>query len=286
MKMKLICLVLAFFRQLAIAQEDKENIVKELSFPRLSEASVLYVENINGSVSVEGYNGDKVMVEVEKTLKASTNEDLQKAKNEVKLGIEQSGDSLTLYVDNPYVYRRKDGKLRYDFHGNWNEDYNYVFNFKIRVPNQVKLAVYTINKGNINVSNTRNNVNAGNVNGSITLEKIAGTTKATTVNGDVKAAYTALPPSNSSYKTLNGNIEVSYPENLSAELKFKTTNGEAYTDFTVAEMIASKVEKTSDGKARGVSYKIEGHSGVRIGKGGMQHSFEVFNGDITVKKAK
>lgn len=286
MKMKLICLLLAFFRQLAVAQEDKENIVKELSFTNLGDASVLYVENINGSVTVEGYNGDKVMVEVEKTLKATTSEDLQKAKEEVKLGIEQSGDSITLYIDNPYVYRRKDGKLRYDFHGDWNQDYNYVFNFKIRVPAQIKLAVYTVNKGNINIANTRNSVHAGNVNGSITLEQIAGTTKANTINGHIKAFYTSLPGSNSSYKTLNGNIEVSYPENLSAELRFKTTNGEAYTDFAVAEMIASKIEKTSTGNNKGTAYKVEGYSGVRIGKGGMQHNFEVFNGDITVRKAK
>lgn len=286
MKMKLICLLLAFFRQLAIAQEDKENIVKELSFSRLSDASVLYVENINGSVTVEGYSGDKVMVEVEKTLKATTAEDLQKAKEEVKLGIEQSGDSITLYIDNPYVYRRKDGKLRYDFHGDWNQDYNYVFNFKIRVPAQVKLAVYTVNKGNINISNARNTVHAGNVNGSITLEQIAGTTKAHTVNGHVKALYTSVPGSNSSYKTLNGNIEVTYPGNLSADLQFKTTNGEAYTDFPIAEMIPSKIEKTSNTNNKGTSYKIEGHSGVRIGKGALKHSFEVFNGDITVKKSK
>jgi DUF4097 and DUF4098 domain-containing protein YvlB len=284
MRMKLICLMLAFFRQLAVAQEDKENITKELSFPKPGETNVLYVENINGSVAVEGYNGDKIVVEVEKTLKAKTPEDLQKAKNEVNLGIEQSADSITLYIDNPYVYRRKDGKLRYDFRDDWNQDYSYLFNFKIKVPHQIKLAVYTVNKGNISVVNTRGNIHAGNVNGSITLQQVTGITKANTVNGDITALYTSTPSGSSSYKTLNGDIEVSYPESLSADLKLKTTNGDAYTDFAVEEKLPSRVVKTSEGK--GTAYKIEGYSGIRIGKGGTEHSFEVLNGNITVKKIK
>jgi DUF4097 and DUF4098 domain-containing protein YvlB len=276
--------MLAFFRQLAVAQEDKENITRELSFPKRGEANVLYVENINGSVAVEGYSDNKIVIEVEKTLKAKTAEDLQKAKDEVKLGIEQSADSITLFIDNPYVYRRKDGKLRYDFHGDWNQDYSYVFNFKIKVPHQIKLAVYTVNKGNISVLNTKGNIHAGNVNGSISLQQVTGITKANTVNGDITALYTSTPAGNSSYKTLNGDIQVSYPESLSADLKLKTTNGEAYTDFSVQEMLPSKVQKTSEG--RGATYKIEGYSGIRIGKGGTEHSFEVLNGNITVKKTR
>lgn len=286
MKMKLICLLLAFFRQLAVAQEDKENIVKEFTFPNPSNSNVLYIENINGSIAVEGYNGNKILVEIEKTLKANSQEDLEKARKEVKLGIQQSGDSLTLYIDNPYVYRRRDGRIRYDFNNDWNQDYNYVFNYKVKVPQQTTLAVFTVNKGDITVANTKGRIQASNINGSITLQQITGETKAHTINGDIKATYVTTPPKSSNYKTLNGDIEVSYPESLSADLKFKTTNGEAYTDFAIAENLPVKVEKTSDGKARGTTYKLEGNSGVRIGKGGPEHNFEVFNGDITVKKAK
>jgi DUF4097 and DUF4098 domain-containing protein YvlB len=284
--MKLICLLLAFFRQLAVAQEDKENIVKEFSFPNSGPSNVLYIENINGSVAVEGYNGNKVIVEVEKTLKARNQEDLDKAKREVKLGVEQSGDSITLFIDNPYVYRRRNGRIHYDFDNDWNQDYTYVFNYKVKVPQQTTLAVFTVNKGNISVVNTQGRVQASNVNGSITLQQITGETKAHTVNGDIKATYITTPPRSSNYKTLNGNIEISYPENLSADLKFKTTNGEAYTDFAVAENLPVKMQKTDNTKSKGTTYKLEGNSGVRIGKGGPEHSFEVFNGDITVKKAR
>jgi hypothetical protein len=286
MKMKLICLLLAFFRQLAVAQEDKENIVKEFTFQGSGNNHVLYIENINGSVDVEGYNGNKVIVEVEKTLKARNQEDLDKAKREVKLGVEQSGDSITLFIDNPYVYRRRNGRIRYDFDNDWNQDYTYVFNYKIKVPQQTTLAVYTVNKGNILVVNTKGRVQASNVNGSITLQQITGETKAHTINGDIKATYITTPPRSSNYKTLNGNIEVSYPENLSADLKFKTTNGEAYTDFAVAENLPVKVQKTDNARAKGATYKLEGNAGVRIGKGGPEYSFEVFNGDITVKRAR
>lgn len=284
MKMKLICLLLAFFRQLAVAQEDKENIVKEFTFPNAGNNNVLYIENINGGVTVEGYSGNKVLVEVEKILKARNEEDLEKARKEVKLGIEQSGDSIKLYIDNPYVYRRKDGRIRYDFDNDWNQDYNYIFNYKVKVPHQTTLAVFTVNKGNITVANTIGRVHASNVNGSITLQQITGKTRANTINGDIKATYTAIPPENSDYKTLNGDIEISYPQNLSADLRFKTTNGEAYTDFAIAENLPVTLQKGNTHK--GTTYKLEGNSGIRIGKGGLQHSFEVFNGDITIKRSK
>ncbi|MBC7922245.1 MAG: hypothetical protein H7Z75_14280, partial [Ferruginibacter sp.] len=78
----------------ARADDSKEKIVREFSLSGEAGASTLAVFNINGFVRVAGYAGDKVMLEVQKTLSADDRETLEKGKSEFKLRFEQAGDSV------------------------------------------------------------------------------------------------------------------------------------------------------------------------------------------------
>ena len=279
-----LCLGSAY---LALGQEEKETITKDISFRNGGSNPVLQVDNINGDVVVEAYDGNTIQLQVERTVKGKTADDLARAKQEVKLGIEQAGDSVLVFIDGPMLYRRgPTGWRRYSENNtHWDQDYSYAFNFKIRVPARTHLFVSTINDGDLRVARTQGVVHASNVNGPLYLTGIVGTTKAHTVNGEIEVAYRQTPPQACSYKTINGNIAVSYPANLSADLRFKTRNGEAYTDFEAVEELSATVEKTNHA-AKGNSYKYRSGAGVRIGKGGPEHSFQTLNGDITVKKIK
>lgn len=278
-----LCLCTAY---LALGQEEKETINRDISFRNGGSNPVLQVDNINGSVQVEAYEGNTVQLQVEKTLKGNTPDDLAQAKQEIKLGIAQAGDSILVYIDGPMLYQRgPTGWRRYNENNNWNKDYHYTFNFKIKVPARTHLFVSTINQGDVRVQNTQGVVQASNVNGPVYLAGIAGPTKAHTVNGPIEVTYQQNPPQSCTYKTINGDIEVAYPPTLSADLRFKTKNGEAYTDFDATEQLPSAVAKTENA-SNGNSYRYESTPGVRIGKGGPQHTFDTFNGDITVKKNK
>lgn len=271
---------------LALGQEEKETITKDISFRNGGSNPVLQVDNINGSVQVEAYEGNTIRLEAQKTLKGKTADDLARARQEIKLGIAEAGDSILVYIDGPMLYQRgPTGWRRYSENNNWNKDYQYEFNFKIKVPARTHLFVSTVNQGDVRIENTQGTVQASNVNGPVLVTGIVGATKAHTVNGPVSVSYRQSPPADCSYKTINGDIEVTYPPTLSADLRFKSRHGEAFTAFDVAERLPSAIAKKSSSTQEQV-YRFESTPGIRIGNGGPQHTFETLNGDITVKKIK
>ncbi|HLI92658.1 MAG TPA: hypothetical protein VKU83_03585, partial [Puia sp.] len=86
------------FRTVALAQQQeyKEHISKAFTVQKTS-GGVLALYNLNGSLNVEGYAGDKVLIEVDERLTADNSEALEAGKKEFRLGLEQSGDSIIVY---------------------------------------------------------------------------------------------------------------------------------------------------------------------------------------------
>lgn len=271
-------LVLSCAQTPANAQEFKEHIRKEFT---VSKNGLLAVYNINGSINVEGYSGDKVVVEIDKSITAKNNQDLETGKKEFQLQFEQKGDSIIAYIAESFDSRpnRNNNRDR-----NWHIDYEFNLDYTIKVPNQMNLVVSTVNHGNVTVKDVSGNLKARNVNGAIALNNIKGTTDAHTINGNVDIDYVANPPENSSYYTLNGNIRVTYPTNLSADLQFKTFQGSFYTDFPNTEVLPVQPIKTEQKTASGTVYKLNKNTAIRIGNGGKTFRFETFNGSIYIKK--
>ncbi|GAB3990865.1 hypothetical protein GCM10028807_19040 [Spirosoma daeguense] len=265
------------------AQQFKEQIRKEFTVKKSATNSVVAIYNLNGFVKVEGYSGDKVLFEIDKSMTAKSEQDLEFGKKELVLQLEQKGDSVVAYLEEPFdtrpnIYKRN----------NWNRnrevEYDFTLNYTVKVPSWMNLIVSTVNRGDVTVKNMDGNLKARNVNGAIALNNIKGTTDAHTINGNVDIDYVANPPENSSYYTLNGNIRVTYPNNLSADLQFKTFQGSFYTDFPDAEPLPQAPTKTEKKTENGTVYKLNKNTAVRIGKGGKTFKFETFNGSIYIKK--
>lgn len=267
----------------AWAQSHQEKISRTASFQRLSNGSILYVHNINGSVRVEGYNGSQVQIEASKSVKAKRQADLDLGIREIQLGVEEAGDTVFVYLDAPFVHR----KNRHHFQTNTNDvPYNFSLDIVVRVPRQAGVRASTVNGGEVTVANTAGAVRARNVNGNVTLTNVAGQGEANTVNGNIEASFTQVPTQDTEFKTINGNIRVKYPEKLSADLSFKTMHGDLYTDFPVAQMLPAQVTQNNAGKNGGTVYKINKSQAVRIGQGGPKLDFQLINGNIYVEKNK
>ncbi len=265
----------------AQSKEATEKINKELTLTAEAGRSTLALYNVFGSVTVQGYAGRTVTVEVVKTVRADDAATLAQGQREVQVGFAQHGDTVLVYEAGPIDARPHDN------HNRWNDrdiDYRYTLDFVVRVPYQMNLRVKTINNGDVLVQDVAGPLNVGNVNGSITLKNVRGTTKANTVNGNVDATYAANPPSASSYHTINGKIRVRYPAGLGADLHFKSMHGEFYTDFSDAEVLPAQVTKNRENQGGGTVYHLSKDMAVRIGKGGPDFRFETLNGDVTVSK--
>lgn len=263
------------------AQDTKfqEKINKEFT---VSPTSVLAVYNIDGHIKVEGYDGNKVLIEVDKTISGKTNEIMEQGKREFKLEFEQKDDSVIVYIAEPWDSRPRTNR--------WNNDqrkihYHHNLNFTIKVPKTMNLSVSTINNGDIVVNNVEGLMKVNNINGKITVKNAKNANEIHTINGDVNINYVALPPDNSKYYTLNGKLTVIFPSNLSADCSFKSFNGEFFTDFDNVEKLPSTITKTTKENEGGTTHKLTKGSAIRIGSGGKNLKFETFNGNIYIKKS-
>ncbi|GAB4010050.1 hypothetical protein GCM10028808_20070 [Spirosoma migulaei] len=276
-------LVLSCAQSPATAQEFKEHVSKEFTVSKASTGA-LAIYNINGFIKVEGYSGDKVVIEVDKSITAKNNGDLEIGKKEFQLQFDQQGDSIVAYIAEPFDSRPRRNRNRNNWNNDRDVDYDFTLNFTVKVPNRMNLVVSTVNRGNVTVKDVEGTLKARNVNGAITLTNVKGTTDAHTINGNLDVDYVANPPENSSYYTLNGNINVSYPGNLSADLQFKTFQGKFYTDFPNTEVLPVQAIKTTQQTDGGTVYKLNKNTAIRIGSGGKTFKFETFNGSIYIKK--
>lgn len=293
MKIVTGCLCMLIYG-VASAQSHTEKMSRAFSFDQVNLNNTLIIANINGSVSVTGYSGSMVMVEIEKTIKAKTDQRLEKGKRELTIGVIDRADTIILYLDglcNTFGKGRKtnwnrnrNGGWGYDWNGcddNESEGYDFKVNFTVKVPQGVNVHVSTVNEGDIEVENIQQAVVACNVNGNIRLKHMAGATRANTVNGDVDITYTNNPDKDCRYYSLNGDIHAHFRKGLSANLSFESFNGDLFTNVTKLEPLPVSVQQ--DTKGDRTRYKLTGNR-FKIGEGGIHLDFETFNRNVYVKE--
>ena len=299
MKTKLIIILSLVALRFGNAQTFTDKISKEYSFEKKSAENALMVANINGDVTVTGYEGDKVIVEVTRTITAKTNERLEQGKAELTMGFIDRADTLLFFVEGGCNEFGRNNRNRrnnddWDSHGGWgyewnnngrgrgcNPPYDYTMNFTVKVPTSVNLILSTINDGDVTVENTKGALKVGNVNGSIKLSKISREASATTINGDVDVEYVTNPVKDCRFYSLNGDINAWFQKGLAANMSFESFNGDFFTNVDRLESMPVMVEK--EPHKNGTKYKVKGNR-FKIGNGGVFLDFETFNGDVYLKE--
>jgi DUF4097 and DUF4098 domain-containing protein YvlB len=267
------------------AQDFKEHISKEYTVKNVS-TQTLSIYNVFGDIKVEGYNGDKILLEINKTISAKNHTDVEIGKKEFKLEFSQNSDTIMAYILEPQDSRpHRNYRNNYDWE-NRRIYYKYELDFTVKVPYGMNLDISTVNDGNISVKDVTGTLRVHNVNGSVAIVNAKGTTDARTINGDVEVSYVTNPPAASSYYTINGAIRVTYQPDLAADLQFKSMNGSYFTDFENVDVLPNTATKSQDTRGNGTVYKLNKNAAVRIGSGGKTFNFETLNGNIYIKKQK
>ncbi len=260
--------------------EEKETITKTLPAAR-----ELDIDNVNGSIHVTGYNGSDIRLEAHRRIRADDAQKMEEAKRDVKLDINQTGDTLKVYVDGPFRCNCDDSRNRTRSRGSVHEHgrrgYNVVYDFDLKVPASTGLLLTTINNGEIKVENVTGDFDVDNINGGVEMHELSGSGRAHALNGRVTVTFARNPAKESYFGSLNGAIEVAFQPGLSADLRLKTFNGHAYTDFPVTALAAAA---TAAPERRNGKFVYRGHdfTSVRAGNGGPEYKFDAFNGDIRI----
>jgi len=162
---------------------------------------------------------------------------------------------------------------------------NKAIDLDLKIPQDAKLKIGTVNDGEISVENVRGELEVTNVNEKITLTNISGSVVANTVNGDIVVTFNKLDTTAPmAFSTLNGDVKVTLPSDTKANLKLKSDNGEIFSDFdVVVDKTPGKIDKTS---APGM-YKIKKDDWVygKINGGGAEMLMKNMDGNIYIKKA-
>jgi hypothetical protein len=251
-----------------------EKTTEHKSFSGVRE---LVIDNITGFIEVVASTGGSVEMDIEKTLSGSSEDRLALARKEISLSTKQEGGLTQVLVDGPFRCHCSDNST--NFHGH--QLYEFTYNFKVRVPRDVKLELRTVNNSHILVDGTAGDYTISNVNGPIEMKDVEGSGSIHTVNGGVKVLYARNPAGPTSFKSVNGSLDISFRAGLNADVKMKTMNGGLYTDFDVSAMpVSANPPENRDGK---FVWRSRQMTGVRIGRGGPELQFETLNGNVMIK---
>ena len=243
----------------------------------------LIVDNVWGSVVVRGYAGKTIEMVAEETVRARSTERIEQARREVEIEILKSAGEIEIYVNGPFRCRnREDRHEKGNCWNEWDDNYEVIYDFEIKVPYSSELKVSTVTDGDVEVSDIRGDFRVRNVNGEVELARMAGSGEATTVNGSVVVSFVSNPEGDTHFETVNGKIDVSFQADLSADLEMLARWGELWSEYEVQSLPSAPPTKRTKGSrtiielARGTRVRVRG--------GGPTHSFETLNGNIYVRK--
>lgn len=223
----------------------------EQTYP-LSRNGRVSVSNVNGSITVEGWDRSEVKLEYVKT--AETKERLA----EVKVKIEAQANSFNVEADFDDEARRANGN------GRNNRYKSAEVEFRLMVPRAAVLnEIETVN-GSVSVSKTTNSAKVSAVNGAVNASNISGTAELSTVNGAVTADFERLDDTSQiKLETVNGQAFLTLPSDANATVRAETVNGKISNDFGLPVRKGKFVGNTLYGKIGGgnVSIKLESVNG-------------------------
>ncbi|PQJ79080.1 hypothetical protein [Polaribacter porphyrae] len=274
--------------------KETETITKELNFNRNSSDNILVVDNVYGSIDVQGYSGNTIQVEVVKTVSADTKDELQKGKEEIGIKTAKKDDAVYVYMNSPYTkfdietgnyeHHEFNFSSRRSYKHRKKRMYKYRLDFKIKVPKNTSIDVKAVNNGNIKIVDVQGKLLiVKNINGAIDMKNVSGITDVNALNKDITITYAENPEEESFYNSLNGDITVKFQDNLNASISYKTMNGGFYTNFDVSKT-TPQFKSTKEYSKKGTKFKINSNKQFKIGNGKVHLHFNQLNGDAIVKK--
>jgi hypothetical protein len=266
------CLAIAAFLSAADLNLEEKETVRQSWTLEDPVKYVVTVDNIEGSIEVIGTQGREVEIIAERTTRGRTAEAMQKAKQEVRLDLSLAEGQVRAYVDAPW--RCKDGFRDSE------RRYRVRYDFRLRVPADVRLFLRTVNDGEILVRDVSGDYDIRNINGGIAMSGIGGSGEAYALNGKLEVRFRRNPKSTSYFGSLNGDVDLYFLPGLTADLRLKTFNGGIFTDFPVSQIPVAA--RAPERKGSRFVYRSNDFFGARVGKGGPEITLDGFNGDIRI----
>ncbi len=196
----------------------------------LEPGSILALENDVGSITIAGVNVNDCSVIATISVKAPTEEEAQELAEQIKIELDQDGNTLTVRTEKPRIKKRRSISISFD----------------ITVPEQTALEIG--NKvGKIRLSNITETIKAQTDVGQITCREISNDIDLKADVGTVKVVYSKDAPAACSITIATdvGGIELTTPPDFSATVYAETDVGSIRTDLPLT--VRGKISKSLHG---------------------------------------
>jgi hypothetical protein len=230
------------------------------------------VANLLGSIEVVGSDDDGVQMDVDKSIRARSNQALERARKEVTLDVDKDPGLLRIEVKYPSPCALPDC---------WSfEDHSYrvTMNFRLQVPHDSDLTLKTVEGREVRVRDVSGTFSISNVNGAITMEEVAGSGTARTVNGPIKVTFRKNPEKDWQFASVSGGVDLYFPKNLSADFRFRTFSGSVDSDFPI--LTAPLNVPAEERRGARLYFQTIAFEGGRVGAGGPLIRVESLNGKV------
>lgn len=219
-------LALLFTAAPAFAVELEERVDQRYD---LGAGGSVSVSNVNGAVTVQGWDGDEVRVEAVKKVKAGSRDSAEEAMRRLEVRIDHRGDRLEIDTKLP---KKSDGLFDWMFGNHSNANVTYT----VSVPRRTDVEVDTVN-GKVRIRGVAGRVEAGTTNGGIDMEDVRGSVKAATTNGGIDVELTEVTAGQGMrFSTTNGGIHLTLPRDARVSVDADTTNGGINLDDLSADI--------------------------------------------------
>lgn len=212
----------------------------------LSVTGRIALDNINGSVTITGWERNEVQIDAVK--KASSQQKLDEARIEV----DASADSVHI-------------RTRYP-EGRTNNNPATV-TYQLHVPHVARLDNISLVNGSLDVSQVSGEIKADLVNGKANAHDLAGRAELSSVNGTINAYYRSLDNvTGIELKSVNGSVRLGLPSSPNADVRVSTVNGGITTEFPLQV------------QGKFVGRHLEG----KLGNGGTRIEISNVNGSVHI----
>jgi hypothetical protein len=214
------------------------------SYP-LQRGGSLELQNVNGTVEVQGWDRNEVEVHAVKTAKQKES-DLER----VSIDVDARPDAVSIATRYPQ-----------------NEGVEVAVDYTIHVPHGARLEhIGTVN-GTLKIAGVENVEDLHTVNGNIEVYEAGGTVHAHTTNGNVRLELAHLPEkTGATAETTNGSLVLAVPSDMQADVEARCLNGNFYSELPMT--------MESNQRPR----EVHG----RLGRGGAPIHLRTVNGGIRV----
>ena len=178
----------------------------------LQPCGTFELQNVNGTVDVQGWDRNEVEIHAVKTAKQQE-ADLER----VSIEVNARPDAIAVTTRYPQ-----------------NEGVEVAVEYTIHVPHRVHLEhIGTVN-GTLRISGLDNVEDLHTVNGDIEVFEGGGSVRAHTTNGNVRLELAhALEKPGATAETTNGSLVLAVPSDLQAEIEARCLNGNFYSELPI-----------------------------------------------------